>query len=155
MPIKSCQINGKDGWKYGDTGTCYPGPEGKKKAIAQGVAITGGDFPKNEGLERLERFRDFFAVKKIGWDFDGTLSTTRGQNLFKSLTGTMYVITARNHQSPDVFKITDRLGVPRSRVFFTGSNQNKVEKIKSLGLDLFYDNNPSVHSLLPSIVRNF
>ena len=106
-------------------------------------------------IERLMRLRFILATKKIGWDFDGTLSTSRGQNLFKSLTGTMYVITARNHQSPDVFKITDRLGVPRSRVFFTGSNQNKVEKIKSLGLDLFYDTNPSVHSLLPSIVRNF
>ena len=151
MPIFTCQINGEDGWKYGDAGTCYPGKEGKKKAIAQGVAITGG----NGELERLERFKDFLAVKKIGFDFDGTLSTSRGQNLFKSLTGTMYVITARNHQSPDVFKITDRLGVPRSRVFFTGSNGNKVQKIKELGLDIFYDNNPSVHSLLPSIVRKF
>lgn len=151
MPIKSCQINGEDGWKYGDAGTCYPGKEGKKKAIAQGVAITGG----NGELERLERFKDFLAIKKIGFDFDNTLSTSRGQNLFKSLSGTMYVITARNHQSPDVFKVTDRLGIPRSRVFFSGSNQNKVQKIKELGLDVFYDNNPSVHSLLPSIVRNF
>ena len=106
-------------------------------------------------IEKLMRLRFILAVKMIGFDFDGTLSTSRGQNLFKSLTGTMYVITARNHQSPDVFKVTDRLGVPRSRVFFTGSNQNKVQKIKELGLDLFSDNNPSVHSLLPSIVRNF
>jgi hypothetical protein len=106
-------------------------------------------------IDKLIRLRFILAVKKIGWEFDDTLSTTRGQNLFKSLTGTMYVITARNHQSPDVFKVTDRLGIPRSRVFFTGSNQNKVEKIKSLGLDLFYDKNPQVHSLLPSITRNF
>jgi len=151
MPIKSCTINGEDGWKYGDTGTCYSGKEGKKKAIAQGIAITGGDGE----LSRLERFKDFLAVKKIGWDFDGTISTTRGQNLFKSLSGTMYIITARNHQSPDVFRISDRLGVPRSRVFFTGSNQNKVEKIKELGLDIFYDNNPDVHRMLPSIARKF
>lgn len=151
MPIKSCQINGEDGWKYGDSGTCYPGKEGKKKAIAQGVAITGGDGE----LSRLNRFKSLLAVKKIGWDFDGTISTTRGQNLFKSLSGTMYIITARNHPSPDVFRISDRLGVPRSRVFFTGSNQNKAEKIKELGLDIFYDNNPDLHRMLPSIARKF
>ena len=106
-------------------------------------------------IERLMRLRFILAVKKIGWDFDGTISTTRGENLFKSLSGTMYIITARNHPSPDVFRISDRLGVPRSRVFFTGSNQNKVEKIKELGLDIFYDNNPDVHRMLPSIARKF
>ena len=29
------------GWKWGDQGKCYTGPEGKKKAIKQGVAIEG------------------------------------------------------------------------------------------------------------------
>lgn len=43
MPLKRCQIDGKDGWKWGDSGKCYPGPTGKKKAIAQGIAIEGGN----------------------------------------------------------------------------------------------------------------
>lgn len=43
MPVKKCQINGKQGYKWGDEGKCYTGPDAKKKAIAQGIAIEGGD----------------------------------------------------------------------------------------------------------------
>lgn len=39
MPIKSCQIKNKKGYKYGDTGKCYPGKSGKTKARKQGQAI--------------------------------------------------------------------------------------------------------------------
>lgn len=39
MPIKECQKNGKPGWKYGDSGKCYTGPDGKKKAGKQAAAI--------------------------------------------------------------------------------------------------------------------
>ena len=39
MPIKSCQKGNKSGFKWGDSGTCYTGPEAKKKAHKQGVAI--------------------------------------------------------------------------------------------------------------------
>ena len=39
MPIKRCQANGKDGYKYGDAGKCYTGAAGKKKAAKQAAAI--------------------------------------------------------------------------------------------------------------------
>ena len=39
MPLKRCQRDGKDGWKYGDSGRCYTGPDAKEKARKQGVAI--------------------------------------------------------------------------------------------------------------------
>lgn len=154
MPINKCTLNGKDVYKYGDTGTCYTGPDGKQKAINQAIAINSGTFPANENLSLI---RGIYKLSsgKIGFDFDGTVSTQRGQNLFKSLNGEKYVITARSTPSNDVYKVTDLLGVPRSRVFFTGSNQNKVEKIKELGIDVFYDNNSDVHQMLPSIVRLF
>lgn len=50
MPIKSCKMGGKPGFKYGDSGKCYsysPGNKesmmaAKKKAIKQGLAIGGG-----------------------------------------------------------------------------------------------------------------
>lgn len=41
MPLKQCSDNGKNGWKYGDSGKCYTGPEGKKNAIKQGIKIDG------------------------------------------------------------------------------------------------------------------
>lgn len=41
MPLKQCSVSGKSGWKWGDSGHCYTGKDGKKKAIKQGVAIEG------------------------------------------------------------------------------------------------------------------
>lgn len=47
MPIKSCEENGKPGYKWGDSGKCYTYTskdeiernKAKKKAIVQGIAI--------------------------------------------------------------------------------------------------------------------
>lgn len=39
MPLMRCQADGKDGWKWGSSGKCYTGPEGKGKAKKQGRAI--------------------------------------------------------------------------------------------------------------------
>lgn len=39
MPIKKCQKDGKSGYKYGDSGTCYTGPGAREKAAKQGRAI--------------------------------------------------------------------------------------------------------------------
>ena len=41
MPLKKCSEDKQSGWKWGDQGKCYTGPEGKKKAIRQGIAIEG------------------------------------------------------------------------------------------------------------------
>lgn len=39
MPIKECQTDGKKGYKWGSSGKCYIGADGKRKAIKQGKAI--------------------------------------------------------------------------------------------------------------------
>ena len=39
MPLKQCNIKGRPGWKWGDSGKCYTGKDAKKKALKQGVAI--------------------------------------------------------------------------------------------------------------------
>jgi len=39
MPIKRCQKNNRQGWKYGDSGKCYTGQNAKKKAKRQARAI--------------------------------------------------------------------------------------------------------------------
>ena len=43
MPLKRCSDNNNNGWKWGDQGKCYTGPDGKKKAIKQGIVIEGPD----------------------------------------------------------------------------------------------------------------
>ena len=93
---------------------------------------------------------------KVSFDYDGTLSTKEGQDLFKRTIGEKYVITARRPSDRyDVYEVTDKLRIPRSRVFFTGSNQNKVKQIESLGIDIHYDNNLGVANSLKSKGRYF
>ena len=62
MPLKQCQIDGKRGWKYGDSGKCYTGPDGKKKAIAQGIAISK-DIPE-EGINLADSYDDYPEAAK-------------------------------------------------------------------------------------------
>lgn len=96
-----------------------------------------------------------FAKTRVSFDFDGTLSTKRGQDLYNRLKGThnIYVITARSSSmSKGVYNITDMLGIPRSKVFFTGSNTRKVDKVKELRIKTHYDNNPNVIDNISSSV---
>ena len=48
-----------------------------------------------------------------------------------------------------MYAIADKLGIPHDRVFAMGGNLAKVEKVKELNLDTFYDNNRNVRRLLP------
>ena len=51
MPLKRC---GDKGWKWGDSGHCYEGKDGKKMAIKQGVAIEGPEkFAKKVHSEQI------------------------------------------------------------------------------------------------------
>lgn len=38
MPVQRCQVDNKPGWKWGESGKCYTGPDAKAKAAAQGRA---------------------------------------------------------------------------------------------------------------------
>ena len=40
--------------------------------------------------------------------------------------------------------VADKVGIPQSRVYATGSNKAKVEKIKALNIGRHYDNNEDV-----------
>lgn len=51
----------------------------------------------------------------------------------------VYIISARS--SKEGISID---GIPESRIYATGSNKSKVEKIKELNIDIHYDNNPKV-----------
>lgn len=52
MPVKRCTKDGKAGYKYGDSGTCYTGPGAKEKAIKQGQAIEISKH-KNKGVKNV------------------------------------------------------------------------------------------------------
>lgn len=156
MPVKSCQIDHKPGYKWGDQGKCYEytpnddtsKADAKKKAIGQGVAI--GDLEAIGAQIQSMKGQYKFVAEKISMDFDGTLSTRKGQALWIRVGGD-YVITARhNNDATSVYKITDRLNIPRQNVIFSGSNENKILDIMQRHITTHYDNNPDVVRKLPN-----
>jgi hypothetical protein len=100
---------------------------------------------------------EHFAGEKVSIDYDDTLSTDRGKELAKRLISegnTVYIISARQDKE-GMLSVASDLGIPESRVYATGSNKAKIEKIKSLGISKHYDNNADVIKELGSIGNKF
>lgn len=94
---------------------------------------------------------------KISFDYDETISTKKGGDLAKQLIADgndVYIISARNLKVGMIYRAKS-LGIPLSRVYATGSNENKIAKIKELKIETHYDNNSDVINQLGSIGKLF
>lgn len=100
---------------------------------------------------------NFAPWEKVSFDYDGTLSTRRGQELAKQLIsqGTrVFVVSARNTKG-GMLSLTGRLNIPDDRVYSVGSNVAKIAKVKELGVQRHYDNNADVVRQLGTIGHKF
>ena len=142
MPVKDCQSENKPGFKWGNEGACYvydpnnkkSKNDAKRKAILQGIAI--GDFE--------------FEGQKVSFDYHETLTTEQGKKyLQKEIDegNIIYIISASRFIS-DLKNFGEKYGIREDRIFATGSNKNKVEKIKELGIVRHYDNAKQVQDLI-------
>lgn len=98
-----------------------------------------------------------FAGDKVSFDYDDTLSTDRGKELASKEIekgNIVYIISARQDKEA-MLGTAKALGIPDSRIYATGSNKAKVEKVKELGISKHYDNNADVISELGSIGQKF
>jgi soluble P-type ATPase len=66
----------------------------------------------------------------------------------------VYIISARR-QKDGMLNTAKAIGIPESRIYATGSNKAKVEKVKELGIQSHYDNNPDVIKALGSVGKLF
>jgi hypothetical protein len=85
-----------------------------------------------------------FAPDKVSFDWDDTLDTRGGKMLLEqelSRGSLIYIISARSMTSKEMIDLANEYGFPASHIYTTGSNQEKVEKIKELGIKRHYDNN--------------
>ena len=97
------------------------------------------------------------ASEKVSFDYDETLSTQKGMQLAEewiSKGADVYIISARQEKDGMLTR-ANRLGIPESRIYATGSNKAKVEKIKELEITIHYDNNEEVIKELGAIGRLF
>jgi hypothetical protein len=95
----------------------------------------------------------FADENKVSFDYDDTLTTNKGKELAKRKIEegkTVYIISAR-HSVSNMLSTAKELGIPLSRVYATGSNKAKVEKVLSLNIGTHYDNNTDVVNELKGI----
>jgi hypothetical protein len=95
----------------------------------------------------------FADENKVSFDYDDTLTTDKGKELAKRKIEegkTVYIISAR-HSVSNMLSTARELGIPLSRVYATGSNKAKVEKVLSLNIGTHYDNNTDVVNELKGI----
>ena len=100
-------------------------------------------------------FEEKLAQEKVSFDYDGTLSTQKGLDLaleWKNKGADVYVISARNTKE-DMLPRANKAGILFSRVYATGSNEAKIQKIKDLGITIHYDNNTDVIKELGEVGR--
>jgi hypothetical protein len=131
--------------------------EPKQKYIQRCMSDAEMKSKHKDDKERYAVCQAFFveyAVAKISFDYDDTLSTARGKELAKHQNGTLYIISARSSKE-GMLETAKELNIPTSRVYATGSNKAKIEKIKELGIDKHYDNNPDVIKQLGAIGKLF
>jgi hypothetical protein len=137
MPIYKCASNGK--YRIGSGGCVY---ETEEKAMKVWKAILASGA---------------YASEKVSYDYDDVLSTNEGKAEAErdvKAGKVVYIISSR--QSVDgMLSTADKLGIPHSRVYATGSNKAKVEKVKSLGIKIHKDNNPDVIKELSGIGKIF
>lgn len=118
----------------------------------------------SEEEELLNKIKDIILndekknyLSKISFDYDSTLSTKKGTEIAKRLiaeNNDLYIISARHLKSGMINKAKE-LGIPLNRVYATGSNTNKILKIKSLNIKTHYDNNENVIKQLQGIGKLF
>ena len=127
VPVIKCS-NGK--YRIGN-GACIYDTEDKATKVWQAI-LASGKYKAD--------------ANKVSYDYDDTLSTSRGKDLAKKLIAegkTVYIISARQDKE-GMLSVASELGIPDSRVYATGSNKAKVEKIKELSIGRHYDNNEDV-----------
>jgi hypothetical protein len=54
MPLKRCSKDGKQGWKWGDSGHCYTGKDAKRQAIRQGWSYDKDEVKKSLSEGKIE-----------------------------------------------------------------------------------------------------
>lgn len=116
----------------------------RAKAYNQGVA---------QIISEGNKIHSKLAKEKVSFDYDGTLTVAANREVATNLINKgdiVYIISARSDRR-DLLTMADKLRIPHSRVFATGSNEEKVKKINELGIQKHYDNNADVISKLPNV----
>jgi hypothetical protein len=127
-----------------------------KRCMSDNVMVSEYDVQQRSAVCRTS-YSEKLAGEKISFDYDGTFSTQKGFDRAVSLIQSgadVYIISARESKDGMLVR-ANKAGILFSRVYATGSNDAKVQKVKDLNITVHYDNNSKVVDDLPNIGRLF
>lgn len=64
MPIKPCTQDGKEGFKWGNSGKCYTGKDGHEKAVKQMKAIYKSGYKESSMLKEVLEAKEEKVIKE-------------------------------------------------------------------------------------------
>lgn len=97
------------------------------------------------------------ASEKVSYDYDGVASTPLGKSLIMDDIDNgldVYIISARGDRET-LMDLVSELEIKPSNIFATGSNSEKIKKVKELGIIRHYDNNENVIEQLNEVGELF
>ena len=102
--------------------------------------------------------KDQFSRLKVSFDWDGVLTTEEGKRFLRNEIARgndIHIVSARNTAPEELYDLVRELRISPTKVYTVGSNKNKIETIKRLGIDRHYDDNIQVRNELGSIAVQF
>lgn len=97
-------------------------------------------------LEKIERIKYHLLKNRVSFDYDGVLTQRKMIDKVKTLIqGGMevFIISARSNDG-ELKNLASKIGIPFSRVYATGSNKEKINTIRRLGIEKHFDDNRNV-----------
>ena len=120
MPVQSCQIGGKPGWKWGKSGKCYTGVGARARAAKQGSAIRASGFVGNRTT----------IVPGNPLKADPTRTTTL-RRMFETEIRRRLIIIARKVRQ--LVEVEDAFGLKTRTGEFTVSNKEQGDDLFNAG----------------------
>jgi len=127
-----------------------------KRCMSDNVMVSEYDAEQRSAICRTS-YTEKLAGEKISFDYDGTFSTQKGFDRAVSLIESgadVYIISARESKDGMLAR-ANKAKILFSKVYATGSNKAKVDKVKELEISVHYDNNQEVVNQLPNVGRLF
>jgi len=142
MPLKRCQSNGEDGWKWGDEGKCYTGRDAKRKALNQGIAIgdintTKSDEEDGDNMNIFEQFENWWLEKfefEDEIDANNDVEKDEDSALEKNKKTSKSDKTGKNdektNKKAENLNIVPARGKVGAKVMFVGASPSKIDFIR-------------------------
>ena len=115
------------------------------------------DFPELRVTTEEPQVTTNLSNQRIGFNYDGVANTIKGRKMIQQAKANrqeVFIISSRNN-ALDLYSFAAEHNIPKKNIFATGSDLNKIQKIKELMLDIYFDTDRNVLAQLPQIALNF